>query len=568
MSIDYEISNIQSMISQQESINYELQSQLNELAYGINEASQRWESVTQHINGTLQEGASRVANSHEIALNAYELEGQVEKLYSLYKKMELANKKIRECKNRIYYEFANYRAVRKIVEALLNNIEISFVSDATLLKAVEKQHLQLPDYWLTCALLAIMSWKEDDRKSAEIALARACKLDLKNTSIFFFALYLRLGKCDTALKWFRSYQQCEHTGEDQLNVLLLFSVAGNTLREQSDSTLVNAVSQYIDQMLSECMAQAGYSEQDGVNQIIGWLNGMRRHEAIDYPVLCKYTLEKDYLFNQMNAARSVENYLEMILRTLHFTDEAKKAYLNAFIDDVIRRTNAAEKEVQNEITRNELIIHHKGDTAAADRDYQLYLEHNEQPFNLVYEIINWLFNPQEDIGETERMRMFIMTKSLSRKAIDTKVQDYRSRYKRSLAAKIDEYETTIDFTQSEQEMQKVDTFYAEKEQRLLHEIKIWPAFIAFGIAAALIVAAILLKQPIFIVGTVIGILAGLIKILLSSLQKKRITKDCAIEADNTKGIVDSMFKEFARYEHEYTQADAYYNRIVQEYSNI
>ena len=81
------------------------------------------------------------------------------------KNIELANKRIRECNNKKIYDFANYSAVRKIVIAMLDNIELGLVSDETITKAVEIKHLQLPDYWLTCALLSLMAWKNDDKES-------------------------------------------------------------------------------------------------------------------------------------------------------------------------------------------------------------------------------------------------------------------------------------------------------------------------------------------------------------------------------------------------------------------
>jgi hypothetical protein len=96
-------------------------------------------------------------------------------------------------------------------------------------------------------------------------------------------------------------------------------------------------------------------------------------------------------------------------------------------------------------------------------------------------------------------------------------------------------------------------------------VKLWPAFVFFGIAVLALVLTIIVKQPIFIVGTVFGVLAGVLKILLSNRKKSKISKDCAIEAENTKGIVDSMFDEFSRYVKEYQENDAHYNEILSEF---
>ena len=353
MSIDGDISLIRSKISEQERINYELRSELNELSVGVDNASGRWNRLSNRINTTLHDGGNRVDDSHSIAVRAYELEGEVEKMYERYKRIELAIKKIRECQNKIYYEFANYRAVRKIVEAMLNNIEVSFVSDRTLMKAVEVQHLQLPDYWLTCVLLAIMSWKNDDRTTAQKAVERACELDLKSTSIFLFAFYLRLGRSEPALKWFESYIQCEHTGEDQKDMLLFFSIAAGTLGEKPDVAVTDAAENYIRQLVNECIASAGFNEEMVVAKIMACLNMYRVSGSMNYPVLSKYCTEKDFLLRQLNAARTNLNYLEMLARIKNVSDEEKRNYLNSFMDDVVKRANLSEKNVRNEILKNE-----------------------------------------------------------------------------------------------------------------------------------------------------------------------------------------------------------------------
>ena len=193
------LSEMQSMVNEQRAIQRQLQQELYELENGVVNAENKWNEITKRISNTLINGNKRVNNSHDLTVKAYELQCDIERIYKLYKYVESANKKIRELQNKIYYDFANYNAVRKIVEAMLNNIEISFVKDSILTKAVEVKHLQLPDYWLTCALLSIMAWRNDDRPMAEKALERACMLDMKNSSIFFFAFHLRMDKNDVAL---------------------------------------------------------------------------------------------------------------------------------------------------------------------------------------------------------------------------------------------------------------------------------------------------------------------------------------------------------------------------------
>ncbi|MGN0576461.1 MAG: hypothetical protein ACI4J2_10575 [Ruminococcus sp.] len=568
MSIDSDIYAIQSKISHEQARNAQLRSELSQLAAGVQNAVSQWNKLTSHITGTLQNGTNRVNDSHEITLRAYELEGEVEKIYALYKNVELANKKIRECKNRIYYEFSNYRAVRKVVEALLNNVEMNFVSDKTLTKAIEREHLQIPDYWLTCALIAIMAWKDDNKNMAQRALDRACKLDLIHTSIFFFAFHLRIGKNLTALKWFNTYIQCGHTGEEQGCILLIFSMLCNTIKADVSDGLIDSAEKFINSLVQEMLQKEGYSEDDIVKKIMNCLASYSASESMDYPILSKYCTEKGYLLSELNAARTNRNYLDMIKKTLYLTNEEKNNYLNKFIDNLIASSNEAEKEVNREIIYNEYIISYKGDVEAAKASFDEYVRHSEDELDIINEMVDWIYHPSEDVGDAERQRMYIMTKNYHETAITNKVNEYRSTYKRNLGIKINEYETTADFDNQPNEVSKIETFFHEKQQRLLSEVKLWPCFVWFAIALLAIVGTIYFGNPAILILTAVGAAGGVLHILTSDRKKKKIVSDCAVESNNTKDTFAQICQDFDRYETEYKEFDAIFDDIQTEFAKL
>ena len=195
------VSEMQWKVNEQRRINSELHSELNAIANGISSTYNKWERLCGNITTSLNNGAQRVAASQNYMNAAYEMQGEIDRLYVLFKNIEQANKKIRECNNKKIYDFANYNAVRKIVSAMLDNLEVSLVSDKTITKVVEIKHLQIPDYWLTCALLSIMAWRNNDKALADQALERACKLDKKETAVFYCK------QCDKGKLQRRSNQQ-------------------------------------------------------------------------------------------------------------------------------------------------------------------------------------------------------------------------------------------------------------------------------------------------------------------------------------------------------------------------
>ena len=126
------VSEMQWKVNEARRENYELRNELNAIASGISNAYNRWDRLCNNISNTLHNGTKRVEASQNYMNAAYDMQGEIDNLYVLFKNIEMANKKIRECNNKKIYDFANYSAVRKIVSAMLDNLEVSLVSDETI----------------------------------------------------------------------------------------------------------------------------------------------------------------------------------------------------------------------------------------------------------------------------------------------------------------------------------------------------------------------------------------------------------------------------------------------------
>lgn len=563
------LSQMQAAVNEQERINSQLRRELAALESGIANAQHKWSELTGRINGTLQNGHNRMVNSHQRTLQAYELQLEIEEMFKLYKCKELANKKIRACKNKVYYDFANYNAVRKIVRAILDNIEHNFVSTAALTKAVEVKHLQLPDFWLTCALLSLMAWQNDDRELAERSLARACKLDKKNTCIFFFAFYLRMGRETTALKWFAEYIACARTGEDQTNILLMFAIANNTLQQECGDEVLSKINAFIDRLIKEDLARTGYSEDEIVERIRMYHKAFKTVDAVDYPLLSKYCTDMSFLTTQLANAKTNVKLLDFIVNTVNVTAKEKTTFLNSFIEDVIDRANTVEKDVVNEIKYNELIIENDGHTDIAKEQYDEWLKHQETEFEMIAEMVNWVYRADdEEVSPAAKRMMFVLTKNLIKTAIDRDVTAYRNAHRHTLAIKIGEYESTADLSKSDSENSKIEQYFRDKAAALAAQEKMWPCFVWFGVGALATVGTIALAQPALLVGTAAGIIGGVAKILLTNKRKKNIFAQSEIDANNTKSVFSQVAAEYAKYNEDYLAYDRYYEEIEAEFAKI
>ena len=190
------ISSLEAELNRQRAINRELRQELNEIASGVLSGYQALEQCNRTICDTLNNSHQKLEGSHSRELSSIEMQAEIDKMYVNFKQMELANKKIRECNNKKYYDFANYRTVRKLVQGMMDNLDVHMVSDAVIYKSVEAQQLKTPDYWLTCVLIAVMAWKNDDRPLAERAIQIALEMDKKNSAVFFMLFNLRMQRDD------------------------------------------------------------------------------------------------------------------------------------------------------------------------------------------------------------------------------------------------------------------------------------------------------------------------------------------------------------------------------------
>lgn len=563
------VSEMQWKVNEARRENYELRNELNAIASGISNAYNRWDRLCNNISNTLHNGTKRVEASQNYMNAAYDMQGEIDNLYVLFKNIEMANKKIRECNNKKIYDFANYSAVRKIVSAMLDNLEVSLVSDETITRVVEIKHLQLPDYWLTCALLSIMAWRNNDKALAQQALERACKLDKKETAVFFLAFNLRMGRESAALKWFEYYQTCELTGEDDRTFVLLFSIVNQAINENCSDEVVSKINAFLNRVIEEDLMRSGYSESDMIAKILRHLYRFVPNDTIGYTVLMKYCKERDYLTFQMMLAKANINILDFILKTMHITDADRKDYLNSFIEDVIKKPNSVELEVEDEICYNELIIRHQGNIEAAKEEFEQIKGHRENDFDIVTEMIDWVYasNQEEEVNPVVRANMFAATKELTQKSIQSRTQAYRSRFKTTFDIQINDYETTANLTDFTGESGKLRSFVETKKANLLKGVKIWPSIIGFVLAALGVAGAIALS-PVLLVLTVGGAAFGAFYILSCNTKRKHIVRDCENEYQLNEGILNGIISDFGAYCQEYNEYDSYVEKIEEELDRI
>mgnify|MGYP004464461519 FL=1 len=563
-----QLNQLERELRQVQQYNAELRGELSTVANGVSRAHRNLEDYNTKIRTTLDNCNGSMQSSHQRVVDAIALQGDIERLYVRFKNIELANKKIRGANNKKYYDFANYRTVRKIVQGIMDNLDVQMISDKTITKSIEVQHLQTPDYWLTCVLISIMAWRNDDKKLADRSIARAIKLDKKNSAIFYMLFNLRNNREEAALKWFYTYQECDLKGSDQRTFLMLFSLVSKTLVDTVDEKTKNEIFTFIKKVIDANMRASGYSEDEIVDQICHYFNRMQPSDQLRYTMLRKCCNEFNQLSSVMMQAKSNINILEFILKTVNVPAEEKNTFLKGYIDEIIAIPNQTEKDTYDEIAYNEHIVRLEGDVEAAKECFAAEQAKKASDLNLIAEMIDWLYGcDTQDVNGQIRMSVFTLTKDLQEKAVEAHTEEYRSRRKVNYQVNIDEYSTVVNFKREDEEQEKINSFYNEKRDTAVSTIKNWPAYIGFGVGAAAIAGSFFVGFWLLIL-TFAGVGYGAFTLLTNKSKRKQIEMSCDESKKATSAAMRQLFAEFKQYQKELDEYDAYHDRILDEIHKI
>lgn len=567
-SLRSEVSRLERRFHQEERINLNLRRELEVVANGVLQAHRTLEDYNRHIHNILQNSNDMMNSSHQGIIKAYELQGAIERLYDRFKNIELANKKIREANNKKYYDFANYRTVRKIVQGIMDNLDVTMVSDKMIAKSIEAQHLQTPDYWLTCVLISIMAWKNDDKELADRAMERAILLDKKNCAIFYMLFNLRMQRDEAALKWFFTYQECEQKGSDQRTFLMLFSLVSKTINESVDENTRSKILDYIHRVIWYSVQMEGYNEADIIAKIRSTYLRLCLSEPLEYPLLRQHCKKFNELAANMMLAKNNINILEYILKIVNVPAEQKNEFLKDYIDELIDKPNQVEESVYEEIAYNELVIKLEGDIDAAREQYEAQQQRAENQLNLISEIISWIYEREnKDINGQIRLNMFTLTKNLQEKAVISYTEDYRSSRKTIFPITIKDYSSNVDFNHESEEIEKIEAHYTDIKSNALSAIKNWKAFIGFGAAVLSLVGAFFAGFELLVL-TAVGMGYGIFTLRKNKSQREQLELTCSNNIRTATEIMEKLFIEFNRYQIQFDEYDAYHNRIMDELNKI
>lgn len=563
-----EVGRLEEKLREIEQQNRQLRTEINTTVQNVGRAESELLNYNQRIRSALENASGAVNNSFQRALSAYELQGQIDGLYKRYKNVELANKKIRALNNKKYYDFNNYRTVRKIVQGMMDNLDLNMVSDAVIYKSIERQHLKTPDFWLTPALISVMAWRNDDKLLAGRAVEHAVKLDRKNSSIFYMIFNMRMGRDEAAVKWFLEYQKCDLKGDDENTFLMLFSLISKTLSENVDEETSALISDYIHKLIVECAKKEGYSENDIIGLIQNRMLSLAKMKSFEFPVLAKYCKDYGSIIKMLNMAGNNYNILEFILKVVNVPVAERNTYLKEYLNELLAKPNEVEIETYNEIAYNELIIRLGGDADMAKQIHEQEIRKREQDLNIISSMIGWIYDfGNEDVSGQMRLNMFTLVKTLQEKAAESYFAAYRSLEKDVYPVEILDYTAGVDFTQEAKSHSDAESFYGEQQKRETSAVKNTSAYISFG-AGVICGAAAYFVHLFFLAGLGLGLVLGAGILISNSFKKKSIRLRIQKQKETVLETLHKLFADYEKMKAVYKEYDEVSGKILEEYAKL
>lgn len=552
-----EVSRLQSELSAIEAENSALRSEIGTAVGAVVAAEHSLVETNNHINNSLGNANESLSLSHQRVIQAYEMQQEMDVIYSRLKNMELANKEIRRCNNIKYYDFETYRKTRKIVQGIMDNMDFSMVSPSLIESVVEKEHLESPVYWLTALLIAIVSWQNNQKERAYRSLRQALTLDAKRTASFLLVFYLRVDREEVAFRWFDQLLDGQLMGSDKPMILLFFSLLSKTIEDDVSDSARGKVSAYIRKLIEDEISSSETSRSAAVKRISASFRTFADDFNFPYPQITKYVSTAGKLKSSLALARNNANIVSFIANTVDVEDSIRNEFLKQYIDRIVADPCPEEARIYDEIERNELIIKFQGDKEAALSAFEKAKEHDEAKFDIVNEMLDWVYtiDGRAEANSQMRKNMFVLTRSLQQDAGNDYVKFYQSLFKPTSQVSINGFEGEIDMSHPEASDSQIEAHFHECAAQEKAQVKDIPAYITMGVGAVVGVGAAIALGPAMAIIGVICVAVGAGMLLINNSKKKRITLKYEQKTRSTKAIVKEIGDEYKTMESEYKEAD-------------
>ncbi len=282
-------------------------------------------------------------------------------------------------------KYGYFDKVRRNVISILDSIDNSNISKDSMVKLREELLLNNPNYWLSNALSALISWMLDDKENAEKELNNSLKKDTQKTNLFFSLIYLKLGRYETALNWLNSYLDNENPNSlSKEFVVILDLVSTGAFKVKGKELIISKITNWYN-LLSN-------NNEINQRQLNKWLFYIENKKDVNIklPYLENYTNDYSRIINNLQISSTYENtYLELndiVTKNDNITN------IDVILNRLIYEYEKEESIFQKDNLKNKLILECNGDLEKAEELYQKEVDIYDEKTNFIDLLNNIVLN--------------------------------------------------------------------------------------------------------------------------------------------------------------------------------
>ena len=150
-----------------------------------------------------------------------------------------------ELRRELEEEFGQHKEVRRLASNLINVVRAGFIDREIVMDVAQRRMMDLPDYWLSPATIAIAAWLADDRKRYAQAIEWALALDPSKTALLMTLLLRHHEHGDAMRKWLAAYLSgLEPTNLPADFLVVIDGVAGGVLGDRLAPNLTDRMDRW------------------------------------------------------------------------------------------------------------------------------------------------------------------------------------------------------------------------------------------------------------------------------------------------------------------------------------
>ncbi len=312
----------------------QLSANLNDITTNVDDINNQFDNYGEQISGIKDD-----VKSLESELKQFMQEVKISPL------IERAKRQIDLDKEELEKNYSKHNTIREKLLTIIDHINNDRIDDNYLLTNEELSNLNIPDFYLSYVLLSINSWINDNKKSANKSIKQAIKLDKEKTSLLLTLFNYYVNRESAFSKWLNYYlDNIDITSTNDNIVKLINHLIG-------DEDAIKIIAKKIEKLLKN-------DNNDTVkNDLFKYLDNNFRLEdkKEEFPFLRAYCEKCTELIEEMNYSKKYESIYN---KFSNWIKNSNNDY--DFIYGLIYSYDGRERELKNDILKNEYIIKNNG----------------------------------------------------------------------------------------------------------------------------------------------------------------------------------------------------------------